>query len=244
MAIRYSDRDNIKIAAFDFEIINPRLPAELPLGSDLWDYAPHYISTAGLWVRQEEDIKNWAVYDTVGQWVSPYMGELSTHKFLDILVELKDGGHSITTWNGAGFDFRLLAELLPERKQEIITLCKQSYDIMFQMFCMRGFMVGLGAVCAGMGLGKKKMHGGSALVWPTNAVQIIEYVKDDAAKTGNVLYWVLDRRGVQWVTKKGTYSFQPLPKLLTVEECLSLPLPDTSWMDNPRTREGVIAWWK
>ena len=31
-------------------------------------------------------------------------------------------------------------------------------------------------------------------------------------------------------------------RLLTVEECLTLPLPDTGWMKEPMTREAVMSW--
>jgi hypothetical protein len=29
---------------------------------------------------------------------------------------------------------------------------------------------------------------------------------------------------------------------LTVEECLALPVPDTSWMTEPRPREAYYSW--
>ena len=234
-----------KLTAFDFEIVNPRLPERLPDGADLWDYAPHYISVAGVWVLLNGNTDNYAICPMVGGRAAACFDERATHEVLDKLLVAQEQGYAIVSWNGAGFDFRVLAELLPARKHEVVELCKKSYDPMFQILCLRGFMVGLGAVCKGFGLGEKKMHGQSALVWPNNAVQIIEYVKDDASKTGRVLLKILEHSGLRWVTKKGMWSFQAFYRgPLTVEECLAIPLPDTSWMDNPKSREDVLQWWK
>jgi hypothetical protein len=49
-----------------------------------------------------------------------------------------------------------------------------------------------------------------------------------------------------WPTKKGTIGkWTPTFKegrMLTVRECLELPLPDVSWMDEPWPREKFYGW--
>ena len=56
----------------------------------------------------------------------------------------------------------------------------------------------------------------------------------------------LDQRGwtnKTWKTRKGTISSMPLSKgWLTVESAATLPLPDTSWMPSPLSRDSFMSW--
>jgi hypothetical protein len=48
---------------------------------------------------------------------------------------------------------------------------------------------------------------------------------------------------LRWRTKRGTIARHELPSgWLTVEQALALPLPDTSWMNDPWPRSKFTAW--
>ena len=76
----------------------------------------------------------------------------------------------------------------------------------------------------------------------------LEYVGQDAKLTADVYKALLDQRYVYWTTQRGTQSRYPWTpetkdgRLLTVNESLLIPEPDTSWMSNPRTRADLLKW--
>lgn len=76
----------------------------------------------------------------------------------------------------------------------------------------------------------------------------LKYVEQDVRLTAAVYEALLRQGQVYWTTAKGTRSYHPWrPKsadgrLLTVEEALALPEPDTSWMTNPRLRINYYEW--
>ena len=76
----------------------------------------------------------------------------------------------------------------------------------------------------------------------------LEYVGQDAKLTADVYTALLEQGHVYWTTQRGTrsrYPWRPEQKdgrLLTVNESLLLPEPDTSWMSKPRLRSDVLAW--
>jgi hypothetical protein len=76
--------------------------------------------------------------------------------------------------------------------------------------------------------------------------KVLAYVRQDVFTTMRVYQEILKTGKLCWVTKKGTVSkWAPTLKdgrMLTVNECLELPLPDTSWMDAAWPREKFYGW--
>ncbi len=166
----------------------------------------------------------------------------------------------VVTWNGTGFDWPILAA--EAQGPEHVTACRMMacdhIDPAFQMLCEKGFMVGLQAAAVGMGLpGKSEgMHGDLApAMWRQDRgaqEQVLEYVAQDARTTLDVYTAILKARGLAWTSKSGNAcTWQPMMRvslsgsgfrLLTVDECLALPLPDTSRMRNPWPRTKFCGW--
>lgn len=167
------------------------------------------------------------------------------------LLEKQKAGDIIVTWNGASFDFAVLAKE-SGLFEECRDLARQHIDIAFLMLCVKGFMAGLSATGEGMGLGGKPegMDGSVAtILWNkdhSSQRRVLHYVASDAELTGRIYLKTLEQGYARWTTTSGRLSTWAPPtvdgRLLVVEEALQLPLPDTSWMTRPRTREDCLTW--
>ena len=76
----------------------------------------------------------------------------------------------------------------------------------------------------------------------------LDYVKQDARATYDIYQGLFDVGSVYWKTRKGTMSRYPwTPKrvndrLYTCAESLKTREPNTSWMDEPRSRSEYMGW--
>jgi len=73
---------------------------------------------------------------------------------VDYLVGMANSGFTLVTWNGLSFDFDVLAEesgQLAECRQ----LALEQIDMMFHIFCVKGFPVGLDNAARGTGIAGK-----------------------------------------------------------------------------------------
>jgi hypothetical protein len=177
---------------------------------------------------------------------------------LAALEEAAGRGDTLVTWNGAGFDFRLLADETG-RHADCARLAMASVDMMFQVLCERGHPLSLDAALKGAGLPPKMdqvtLRSGEAVhISGVEAPQhwqageyaaVAAYCAADAERTVALAAACQRSRRLAWISQKGRPNEIYLRTgWLTVEQCLALPLPDTSWMTRPMRREDVIAWTK
>ena len=164
----------------------------------------------------------------------------------DYLVAMADSGFTIVTWNGLAFDFDVLAEE-SGRLVECRQLALDQVDMMFHLFCVKGFPVGLDSAARGTGIAGKAagMSGIKApQLWLQGQYQeVLDYVSQDVRTTLNLARLCDQQRSLRWITRKGSPSICALPKgWITVKDALRLPEPDTSWMDRPMSRSNFTAW--
>ena len=236
--------------AFDIEISR-----EIPEGTEDWrSLRPLGISCAAT-LTEAGELRLWHGPEGPDGRYSPAMAPEEVELLVSYLAEQNLAGRPPLTWNGLGFDFDVLAE---ECRSELGALVCQELalahvDMGFQMFCEKGFMCGLDATAKGMYLpGKTEgMHGDLApVMWAQGRAEqdkVLEYVAQDVRTTAEVYDATVIEGVLSWVTKRGTRGhWGPRDahrgRLLTVEECLALPEPDTSWMDNPWPRSKFTAW--
>lgn len=154
-------------------------------------------------------------------------------------------GYKITTWNGLSFDFNVLAEESGLHK-ECSKMALQHIDMMFQVFCVKGFTLGMNTAAKGMNLAGKTegMHGDLApIMWANGDYdKVLEYVTQDSRTTLELAKEIEKHQSLSWIAKSGRLNYFPIHHLLTVEECLKLSLPDTSWMSNPIPRSKFHSW--
>jgi len=164
-------------------------------------------------------------------------------------------GYILLTWNGAAFDFRVLAMATEDRmaQNRCRVMAKNHIDMFFAMYCSKGFGVGLKAAGLGQGLGGKyqNMDGAVAVGWwqreRKEQSQVLKYVARDAQMTLQVYQAVMKRGYLAWTARSGRKNTW-VPDLhdgqmLTPNQALELPAVDTGWMDTPpKARESFLAW--
>lgn len=182
---------------------------------------------------------------------APSMTQNAVKQMLSYITYLIKAGHQIITFNGAGFDWRMLGYEIGDFSL-VSKLARVSYDPCYAMLKMRGFPVGLAATCAGMGLEGKlaDMDGKTAVdKWSDYLMRpkIMEYNIQDSRVTMQ-LGQILRERGVlRWVTQADRIAEQDLPFLPT-SHYMTLPMPDQSWMrpkpgfERPPQEEDFVGW--
>ena len=157
-------------------------------------------------------------------------------------------GYEIITWNGLTFDFDILAEESGE-KAVCQRLAWDHVDLMFHVFCRQGYPVALDKAAQGMGI-PGKPAGMSGIMAPRlwkegRYQQVLDYVSQDVRTLLQLAQECERIHRFRWITRKGTAQFFDLGKgWLAAKAAYCLPLPDTSWMSSPVSRDQFIAWLK
>ena len=167
-------------------------------------------------------------------------------KFVDHLSSAMAEGTIPLSWNGLAFDLDIIAEeshLVDQCK----TLARNHVDMMFQVVCEKGFPVSLKNAASGLGV-QGKLEGiegiDAPVLWAEGQFdRVTQYVAQDVRSTLAIATESECRGSFAWRTRKGTVSKMPLRRgWLTVDAAARLPLPDTSWMPNPPSREDYLSW--
>jgi hypothetical protein len=165
---------------------------------------------------------------------------------VDFLTSQVESGYTIVTHNGLGFDFDVLAEE-SDRINDCRKLALGHVDIMFHVFCCKGFCVGLNA--AGEAIGIRKLEGVESWeapqLWRDGKCEtVLEYVGRDCRIVLEVAEKSERRRSFTWITQRGTVGDLDLPQgWLTVQGAKNLPPPDTSWMSEPPWPRSKFTKW-
>lgn len=235
-----------KVVAFDLEVTTGWSRGEdwsllLPLG----------ISCAATRRSGDEETRVWSGQPNFeGDTYPPKMDVEGCETLAEYLIRAYHEGYKPVTWNGAGFDFRVLhAELeTPKLQQDLIRVMKDHYDLGFQLFAARGFLKKLEVIAEGMGLpGKTEGVQGelAPLLWSMgleSQKKVLEYVANDVDMTYYLYQAVLMSGSMAWTARSGKKTYYNFPMPLTVEESLALDEPDTSWMDDPWDRRKFVEW--
>jgi hypothetical protein len=175
---------------------------------------------------------------------APALDAIESAALVGDLQALTQDGTPLVTWNGAAFDFLVLAHESGQWAQ-CAELARRHIDIMFHFFCAQGYPVSLEAV--GTTLGLKKAAGLTGAQTPAawkrgEHARVKEYLAGDVEMLAGIYLAARRDRGLSWITQKGQRRRWSAPELLTVEQALELPEPDTSWMSNPRRRADLLGW--
>ncbi len=228
--------------AFDLEIAKG-----FPDGAPDWrPYRPFGISCAAT-ASASGDVRVWVGRDQAGN-PADQMSQAEVVELVEYLQKEVAIGKTVLTWNGAGFDFDVLAE-----ESGLGALCQElainHVDMMFHFLCEKGYLLGLDKAAKGMGLAGKTAGMEGALApkyWEQGRRQeVLEYVAQDARTTLQVGQVTEQRGMLSWVSSTGKNQQLLLRKgWLSVREALELPLPDTSWMKQPMKRNKFVGWMK
>jgi len=226
-----------KYLAFDIEIAKA-----LPEGETDWnEHRPLGITCAA--AISDDQTFLWHANDQ-GEF-RPQMAPHQVRRMLGRLMALVEGGYTILTWNGLGFDFDVLAE-----ESQMFDKCRElalnHVDMMFHFFCEKGYPVGLDAAAKGMGLpGKPKgMDGAQApALWEQGEYhKVLHYVSQDVKNTLDLALAVEKAGQLNWTARSGRPNSWACSEWITVKEAMGLPEPDTSWMTDPWPRSKFYDW--
>jgi hypothetical protein len=167
-------------------------------------------------------------------------------KLITYLEQMESREYNILTWNGLGFDFRVLSEE-GDFFQECSRLALNHIDMMFHIFCTLGYAVSLDSAARGTGVPGKPagMTGYLApKLWAEgNRKSVLDYVGQDVRTTLQLAQGCENKRRMCWIARSGNRREMPLQGgWLTVHKAMELPLPDTSWMDDPWPRSKFAGW--
>jgi len=191
-------------------------------------------------------------------------------RLVDELERYCQRGYYIVTWNGMGFDFRVMAQDAKDDVglyKRICNLAWNHIDIAFQMRVEKGYMIGLDAAAKGLGV-EGKTEGMSGALAPQmwrqgleEQVRVLEYVRQDARATLDIYNALVIKRTLYWTTRAGYRTKSPwfptfvnadgptallsIPyRLPTVREVTQYCQPaDTSWMSFQPTPLGAYYGW-
>jgi hypothetical protein len=218
------------------------------------DFMAHWplgISVAATSLPSSEKTVPWYSSDEYSKPL-PQVTKKTAKTMVELMCDLSSRGHQVVTWNGLRFDFHVLAHE-SGMWDECIELAKNHVDLMFLIFCHKGYYAKLDN-CAKVMLGESKTEGIDGAhapeLWARGEYDLcIEYVCQDVALTAKLAQFISDTSMIEWTASSSGKLHSILlrnlirgGRLPTVMECLDIPEPDTSWMSNPPHRSDFFEW--
>lgn len=230
-----------RYAAFDIETAR-LLPDDV---TDILAHRPLGVACAAAYLGDTGQTRVWHGRDSEDN-PTPQMTKSEVAAMVRDLSELVESGYTLLTWNGLGFDFDVIAEESGLAK-ECAGLALNHVDPLFHAVCTLGYPLSLQKASEGMNLpGKLEGMSGSEApsAWAAGRYsEVLEYVSQDVRATFELTIACEKRRELAWITRRGTRRYLPLNDgWLTVGDARLLPVPDTSWMNDPPSRERYTGW--
>jgi len=219
-----------RMAAFDLEIARPVVDN---------NWTGNGISCAVCVLSDDPNVLVWQ-----GQ---PELGTLGVDSIVASLDAIYSDGYQIATFNGAGFDFKVLADECSAQLGIAKWLARNHFDMFFNLFCHLGYGPGLDRLARGMGFSGKTEGVDGAMapdMWQAGRYQeVIEYCIQDTRLTLQLAQAVTERGAAEWTSKSGKLQSVKIDRWLTVTEAVQLPEPDNSWMgDRAWSRSKFVGW--
>ena len=231
----------MKLMSFDLEI-SKILPE---FSGNLFEYAPLGISCAAV------------AHDEVVFWQGiPQLSKKECQILVKDLMAYASSGYTFVTWNGCGFDFRVLAQE-SGMVEECGEMALNHVDLMLLVTFTKGWFLGLDKALQGANIAGKvhevtlvngeilyNMDGGMApeLCAKEEYDAVLTYLRGDVEQTLELAKVVQETQRIRWTSGRGKAQSTSVPRLKTVRECFDIPEPDTSWMTDPPRREDFVSW--
>jgi len=230
-----------RFPAFDLETATV-LPSDCPPWGTC---GPVGISCAATWACDSDEPQLWFGCGSRRRPASR-MAESEVRRLVRYLATQVQRGYTILTWNGLGFDFRILAEESGLSK-ECCDLAVEHVDMMFHVLCRLGFGVALGSAAKGLGVGIKPAGVSGSLIpqlWNEGRQEeVLQYVANDAKLTLAVAEACEKRGHLCWLTRSGRRRFLSLPNgWLFVRSAMKLSLAKALPKNGAWSRNGFTAW--
>jgi hypothetical protein len=200
--------------------------------------------TVGATLASDGDLRLWYDRTPEGQPTGSLLSPGGAGELVRYLAEVQQSGQTVVTWNGAGFDFRVLAQA-SGLVDECVELAWAHLDLMFWFHCRNGYSVGLDKAARAVGSAKTEGVTGADAprLWDAGEYEtVLEYVSQDVRALAAVHEGAARGNVLRWINSRGRVSRAAGP-LLTVREAYKLPAADTSWMTRaPWPRTKFVGW--
>ena len=231
----------MKLISFDIEI-SKIIP---DFSGNLFEHSPLGISCAAV---AHDEVKFWKGV--------PNLSKEENQKMVRDLMKYAADGYTFVTWNGCGFDFRLLAEE-SGMFEECGEMALSHVDLMLLVTFTKGWFLGLDKALKGAGIAGKvhelELKNGEILhdmsgalapkLWADGEYDaVLTYLRGDVVQTLALAKNVQQTRKIRWTSGRGKPQSVSVPRLMTVRECFDIREPDTSWMSNAPEREDFVRW--
>jgi len=197
----------------------------------------------------------------------PRAGPFSCQTATALATCLVNHQGQVCTFNGAGFDFRVVAALLPAgtlRNQLVATCLHKHVDIMMDWFSSQGYYSSMAAFCEGCNLGGKSWSGAESAKAVTEALapnvpdadleavmnRVEAYCIGDTRCLHDLLTYLHNNCCLRRVAKTSgrTTSWTPwkVQSIRTVAECVrhwQLQPVIPAWMDSPPPPPHTMISW-
>ena len=228
-------------ASFDLEIYH-EIDRENPLES----FLPVGITCAAIKLEGVEKILFYFGF--------PYMSKKQCIYMLNDLIQINKF-YTFITWAGTGFDFKVLAHET-DNFEQCGFLALNHIDMMLEIVFRKGWFVALNSALKGMGI-ESKLHnvildsGLPATISGQQAPKfwklkeysaVLKYLKTDVIRPLQLAKKIQKIQGIKWFSKKGKLQNIRLENLRVVKDLFSIPIPDTSWMEDPPMRSQFVDW--
>jgi hypothetical protein len=233
-----------KFATFDLEIAK-----ELPENEPWSTVAPLGITCAALALSDADEPRYFHA--------APSLSRDASVELVRELQRVVADGYTLVTWNGAAFDFAVLAQEA-EMPRECAALALAHTDLMVIVTFLRGHWLGLQKALEGSGItGKKKdvlLKDGTRLyemsgklapqLWARGEYDaVLSYLREDVMPLLQLARTVQDTKLLRWKSSKGYPQSVRVERFWSVRECFDFPFPDTTWMKtDPPQRAKFIEW--
>ncbi len=194
-----------------------------------------------------------------------YVGinESTVEKIVDMMDRFKKAGHMITTWNGAAFDFRVLAHVAPSLKDRLAAHMLDHVDLMMIVIATRGHLLSLQAAAIGAGLSKMthvKLKSGAVVkidghlavdLWNRGEIAaVIDYLTHNCEVTSRLAKHIHKVQAIRWLSKSHrdmtielpAYEHDRLPTVGELRNDKRRHKVNTSWMTDPPDFDKMIEW--
>ncbi len=189
------------------------------------------------------ELRHWFEPNAQGRPVGGVMSPATAQGLVQYLADRAGRGDVLVTWNGASFDWRVLANA-SGLTQPCIDLAWQHIDLMFWFHCKKGFSISLSKAAEAVGTSKTEGLSGADApqLWAEGRFDtVLDYVAQDVRVTAAVYQAALRNNGISWRTAAGRPS-KAAGRPVSVRQACQLPLPDTSWMNQPWPRDRFVGW--
>lgn len=247
----------MKLASFDLESAQT-FPDDCTYQDEHFEQLG--ITCAAAALIDMDNPSDWSETEEVQFWHSSDVNRLTKSDCCDIVddcMQLVDDGYTFLTWNGLGFDFRLLAVQSGMFDECANIAYNHHIDMMMFPVFIRGHFLGLQKCLEGIQrygkLSDVRLNDGTIInnmkgalapeMWAKGEFSaVLTYLNYDVTEPLALAQYVHKRKRIQWISSNGNPQSIDIPRLITVKEIYETYPDNAKWDRFNIRKEQFIEW--